>query len=91
MCKIEKILKTQRTSIPIGAQLGTKPMSMNQIRYNTDVIFSVAKKLEIPLDEAIDRMKRNGGMKTLNNAYRKRNQVSHSSVVKNITSEISGV
>ena len=55
------------------------------------MVFSVAKNLEIPLDVAIDRMKRNGSMRTLNNSYRKRNRVSHSAIVKEISSEIEGV
>lgn len=92
MCRIEKILKTQKTVLPhMIKQEEGKTMSVNQIRYNTDMVFSVAKNLEIPLDVAIDRMKKNGGMKTLNNSYRKRNRVSHSAIVKEISSEIEGV
>ena len=92
MCKIEKVLRTKRASIPaLQPQKGGKPMSVNQIRYNTDMVFSVAKQLEIPLDEAIDKMVRNGGMRTLNNSYRKRKSVSSSSIVKEISSEIGGV
>ena len=92
MCRIEKIIRTQQTTLPpVSKQEGGRPMSVNQIRYNTDMVFSVAKNLEIPLDVAIDRMKRNGSMRTLNNSYRKRNRVSHSAIVKEISSEIEGV
>lgn len=92
MCRIEKILRTQQTTLPpISKQEEGKSMSVNQIRYNTDMVFSIAKNLEIPLDVAIDRMKRNGSMRTLNNSYRKRNRVSYSAIVKEISSEIEDV
>lgn len=92
MCKIEKVLRTKRAVIPaLQPQKGGKPMSVNQIRYNTDMVFSIAKKLEIPLDEAVDKMTRNGGMRTLNNSYRKKNRVSRSSIVKEISSGIEGI
>ena len=47
MCKIEKVLETKVQKIPIG-EAQKKGLSYDHIRYNTDLVFAIAKKLEIP-------------------------------------------
>ena len=90
MCKIEKVLETKVQKIPIG-EVQKKGLSYDHIRYNTDLVFSIAKKLEIPIDDAIMRIKHTDNLKTFNNAYSKRNRIRKKTVVDILTSDIEGI
>lgn len=87
MCKIEKVLETKVQKIPIG-ETQKKGLSYDHIRFNTDLVFSIAKKLEIPIDDAIMRIKQTDNLKTFNNAYSKRNRIRKKTVVDILTSDI---
>ena len=87
MCKIEKVLETKVQKIPIG-EAQKKGLSYDHIRFNTDLVFAIAKKLEIPIDDAIMRIKQTDNLKTFNNAYSKRNRIRKKTVVDILTSDI---
>ena len=90
MCKLDDILKTEVRSI--DAQPSARHgMSAECIRFNTDVMFAVAKHLEMPLDKTADAMRQKGLFKRLDRAYRYRTREKLSSVVKELSSDIIGL
>ena len=90
MCKIERVLETKLQKIPLG-EVQKKGLSFDHIKYNTDIVFSLAKKLEIPIDDAIIRIKQKKNLKTFNNAYSKRNKIRKQTVVDLLTTDIEGI
>ena len=75
MCKLDDILNTEiktYESLPT-AQRG---IGTDRVRFNTDVMFSVAKSLEMPLDKTAELMRRKNMFKRLGKAYVRRNAVS---------------
>lgn len=89
MCKLDDILKTEQKSVqrPVQTRRG---LSYDHIEYNTNVMFAVAKRLEMPLDKTVDAMRQKGLFKRLDRAYRNRTREKLSSVVKELSSEIVG-
>ena len=68
MCKLEDILKTE-LRMPLTDIQTEKGISSERIAFNTDVMFAVAKKMEMPLDKTADLMRQKGMFKTLHKAY----------------------
>jgi energy-converting hydrogenase A subunit M len=83
MCKIEDILNTEYR-VCNEQPTAQKGMTTERVRFNTDIVFSIAKKLEMPLDKTADLMRRKGAFKRLGKAFTRRKTVS----VKTITDEI---
>ena len=84
MCKIDKILKTTIRDYNQGEAVG-KRMTKQRIRYNTDVVFAVAKRMELPLDKTAEMMVEKDMFKRLKRFYTRRDSVSVATVGKEIS------
>lgn len=84
MYKIEKILSTEVRDYNQGAPASRK-MTKQRIRYNTDVVFAVAKQMDAPLDKTADLMLAKDVFKRVYKSYSQRDVVSVNSVAKQIS------
>lgn len=84
MCKIDRILSTEVRDFNQGAPAGRK-MTRKRIRYNTDVVFAVAKQIEMPLDKTVDLMLAKDELKRVYKSFSQRDTVSVDSVAKQIS------
>ena len=84
MCKIEDILNTE-----IRMQEKVNPvkqgMTSERVRFNTDVMFAVAKQLEMPLDKTSELMRRKNMFQRLHRGFAHR----HSEGVAQLSKTIS--
>ena len=88
MCGIKKIIQTKKGSLVRDAKVQRRGLNFDHIRFNTDVVFEVAKKLELPLDEAFERMKQYDGLISLSRSYRHRRVVGAKDAARGISSGI---
>lgn len=84
MCKLNDILNTEIRSYDV-APSATNGMSMERVRFNTDVMFSLAKRLEMPLDATADLLRRHNGFHRLQRSYGRRHAVSASDIAKELS------
>ena len=75
MCKLNDILNTEVRSYDV-APTASSGMSQERIRFNTDVMFALAKRLELPLDRTTELMRRHGGFRRLYNSFAHRHVTS---------------
>ena len=60
-------------------------MSMERIRFNTDVMFSLAKRLEMPLDATTELLRSHNGFRRLHRSYGRRHKDSVSDIAKELS------
>lgn len=84
MKKIDRILTTEIRDFKQGDPIN-KRMTKQQIRYNTDVVFAVAKRMDKPLDQTASMMLNKNEFKRLYNSYKRRNSVSANTIVEHIS------
>lgn len=87
MCKLEAILNTEvktRKVVPSSK----RGMTKERIRFNTDVMFSVAKQMKMPLDRTAELMLERGAFKRLANSYTQRHTSSINKIAKEISLEL---
>lgn len=82
MCKFEDIIKTTPRKI-IVEEKQKKGISMNRIEFNTNIVFDLAKRLELPLDQTLLLLKGKSAS-YLSSAYRKRNEMKQQEIVKEL-------
>ena len=87
MCKLDDILKTEIRKPTVG-EPADKGMSVERVKFNTDVMFAVAKKMELPLDKTADLMRRKGQFNALRQAYSQRYRLSIGSISNSITKSL---
>lgn len=87
MCKLDDILKTEIRRPTVG-EPADKGMSVERLEFNTDVMFAVAKIMEMPLDKTADLMRKKGQFSTLRRAYSQRHRLSISSISNSITKSL---
>mgnify|MGYP006872991968 CR=1 FL=1 len=87
MCKLDDILKTEIRKHSIG-EPAEKGISFERVEFNTDVIFAVAKKMELPLDKTADLMRRKGQFDALRRAYSQRHRMSIGSISNTISKSL---
>lgn len=85
MCKLNDILNTE-VRIYDGGPSATNGISMERVRFNTDVMFSLAKRLEMPLDATADLLRRHDGFRRLHRSYGRRHEASASDIAKELSS-----
>lgn len=90
MCGIKKIIKTTKTPIVREAKMQRRGLDYDHIRFNTDVVFEVAKKLELPLDETFERMKQYDGLTSFSASYRNRHVVGAKDAARGISTKMIG-
>ena len=84
MCKLDVILKTNVSNYA-GKPTAKRGMTMDRIRFNTDVMFALARRLELPLDCTTELMRRSGGFKRLYNSYMHRHDMTTSEIAKELS------
>jgi len=84
MCKLDDILDTEVRNY-VGVPSGKQGMSVERIRFNTDVMFALAKRLELPLDRTTELMRRCGGFRRLHRSYTRRGEVSANEIAKELS------
>lgn len=82
MCKFEDIIKTTPKKI-IVEEKQKKGISMNRIEFNTNIVFGLAKILELPLDKTLSLI-RDKNNSLLASAYRKRNEMKEQDIIKKL-------
>lgn len=87
MCKLNVILDTEERRYN-EAPSAKNGMTQEHIRFNTDVMFYVAKRMEMPLDRTADLMRRCGSFRELQRAYSRRHSMSAQAVANEISSEL---
>ena len=87
MCKLDDILKTEIRKPTVG-ELSDKGMSVERLEFNTNVMFAVAKEMELPLDKTADLMRRKGQFSALRRAYSQRHRLSIGSISNSITKSL---
>lgn len=65
-----------------------KGMSMDRVRYNTDLVFSIAKRTGLSLQDVIDRIYREGEGTAFDNAYSKRKRIGFEQMVEELSNNI---
>ena len=60
-------------------------MTKERIRFNTDVMFSVAKQMKMPLDKTAELMQEKNAFKQLANSYSQRHNTSDNKIAKEIS------
>ncbi len=90
MCKLNVILDTEerRYDEAPDAKCG---MSQERIRFNTDVMFYVAKHMAMPLDRTADLMRRRGSFRELQRAYRHRHSMSAQAIANEISNRLATI
>ena len=84
MCKLNDILNTEVRSYDVEPSARTG-MSQERIRFYTDVMFALAKLLEMPLDNIIDLMRHHDGFRRLNRSYVRRHKSSAYKIAKELS------
>lgn len=84
MCKLNDILNTEVRSYD-GEPSAKQGMSVERIRFNTDVMFALAKRLEMPLDRATELMRRRDGFRHLHRSFARRHEVSAYEIAKELS------
>jgi len=87
MCSLNDILKTDIRTYN-DAPTAKQGISAERIRFNTDVMFSVAKRMELPLDKTADLMRQKGAFGILNKAYSRRKRCSVSDIAREISQSL---
>ena len=87
MCKLDDILKTE-VRRPMVGEPADKGMSIERVKFNTDVMFAVAKKLELPLDKTADLMRKTGQFNSLRRAYSQRHRLGIVTISNSITKSL---
>ena len=87
MCNLDDILKTEIRKPTVGAP-ADKGMSVERLEFNTDVMFAVAKKMELPLDKTAALMRNKGLFSVLHRAYTQRHRQSINSISNIITKSL---
>lgn len=87
MCKLDDILKTE-TCRPNIVKTADKGISVERVKFNTDVMFAVAKGLGLPLDKTAELMRSKGQFSTLRRAYSQRHRKSIRKVSSTITESL---
>lgn len=84
MCKLNDVLKTKVYSYDAepSARSG---MSQERIRFNTDVMFALAKRLQKPLDSTTNLMRQRDGFRRLHRSYGRRHEVSVNKIAKELS------
>ena len=84
MCKLNHILNTEVRIYDVVPS-ATNGMSMERIRFNTDVMFNLAKRLEMPLDATTDLLRSHNGFRRLHRSFGLRHKVSASDIAKELS------
>ena len=84
MCKLNDILNTEVRNFD-GEPSAKQGMRVERIRFNTDVMFALAKQLEMPLDRATELMRRRNGFHLLRRSYAHRHDVSVCEIAKELS------
>lgn len=87
MCKLDVILNTDVRKYD-EKPTATRGMTMERIRFNTDVMFYVAKLLKMPLDRTADLMRNNGAFSLLNKAFGNRHKSTTRDIANLITKSL---
>lgn len=84
MCKLDVILNTDVRSYDIEPT-AKHGMAMERIRFNTDVMFALAKRLEMPLDSTAELMRKGDGFRRLHRSFSRRHETSVSEIAKELS------
>ncbi len=87
MCKLDSIIQTKQHHIDV-AHSDNKGMSPERIRYNTDLVFSVAKEKGIPLDEVLCRINSGETKALFDRAFETRKKIPFNVQVSRISATI---
>jgi hypothetical protein len=88
MCTLNDILRTEVRSYD-AAPTAKQGMSKERIRFNTDVMFALAKRLELPLDSTAELMRRHDGFSRLYRSFIRRHEASASDIAKELSLTLS--
>lgn len=81
MCRFDKIANTSVVPCDLNPTL-KRGISMSRIEYMTNIVFTLAKKLQQPLDKTMELLDRNkDATRILYNSYRVRNEVGFNAIV----------
>lgn len=84
MCKLNDILNTEVRSYD-GEPSAKQGMSVERIRFNTDVMFALAKRLEMPLDRTMELMRTHDGFRRLYRSFSRRHEASANEIAKELS------
>lgn len=78
MCGINKVLRPTNTGhfpTSIGRK-SKRPLPVKQVQFYSDTIREMAKKMDLSMDEAVDRIIEMDAMNVLASSYRQKSSVS---------------
>lgn len=87
MSKIDVVLNTEMRDYVEGARVNRK-MTKQRIRFNTDVVFAVAKQNNLPLDKTASMMIANSVFDRIHHSYSRRKKISIPEFIKSISLEL---
>ena len=83
MCKLNDILNTEVRSYD-SEPSAKQGMSVERIRFNTDVMFALAKRIELPLDRTLELLRSNDGFRRLHRSFARRHEASANEIAKEL-------
>ncbi len=87
MCTLDTILQTKQEHVG-KVPTGKKGMSTERIKYNTNLIFSIAKEKGLPLDEVLRKISSGKSKILFDKAFEMRKKTSFNNQVLQISSTI---
>ncbi len=88
MCELDTILQTSLNSFPKDYPRQKRGMSFNRIEYTTNLLFAIAKRVELPLDKTMQLIREKGEMPKLCNSFLKRKAIKPNTIIREISKSI---
>lgn len=88
MCKLDTILHTSLNSFVKDYPRQKQGMSFDRIEYTTNLLFAIAKRVEMPLDKTIQLIGEKGEMPKLQNSFLKRKMIKPNTIILEISKSV---